>query len=65
MEQLGADYDAKRIDKFKTKVKTTMRKVAAVVPGGLKLEWNRNGLTFLPGTKHGVAPLQKTMLPRE
>ena len=56
MEQMGADYDTKRIDHFKDKVKTTMRKVAAVFPGGLKLDWNRNGLTFLPGTKLAVAP---------
>lgn len=60
--QLGADYDPKRIDKFKTKVKTTMRKVASVFPvrsglaGGLKYKWNRNGLTFLPGTRLPIAP---------
>ncbi len=50
LQQLGADYDPKRIDKFKTKVKITLRKVATVFPAGLKHEWHRNGLTFMPGT---------------
>jgi Plasmid encoded RepA protein len=60
--QLGADYDPKRIDKFKTKVKTTLRKVAAVFPvrpgtaGALKYKWDRNGLCFLSGTKLPIAP---------
>jgi hypothetical protein len=36
-----------------------MRKVAAVFPGGLKLNWNRSGLTFLPGTKLAVAAAPK------
>jgi hypothetical protein len=59
--QLGANYDPKRIDKFKTKVKTTLRKVAAVFPvrwgadRGLKYKWNRYGVTFLPGTRLPVA----------
>jgi hypothetical protein len=61
MEQLGGDYDPKRIDNFKGKVKTTFRKVAAVFPGGLKVEWNRNGLIFLPGTKLAVAPTPKKL----
>jgi hypothetical protein len=56
MEQLGADYDPKRIDKFKTQVKAAFRKVSAVFPGGLYLKWNRSGLTFLPGTKPAIRP---------
>ena len=56
LQQLGADYDPKRIDKFKTKVKAALRKVATVFPAGLKHQWRRSGLTFLPGTKLAVAP---------
>ena len=56
VEQLGADYDPKRIDHFKEKVKATFRKVSAVFPGGLYLKWDRDGLTFLPGTKPAVGP---------
>ena len=59
MEQLGGNYDPQRIDNFKGKVKTTFRKVSAVFSGGLRLEWNRKGLTFLPGTKLAVAPVPK------
>jgi hypothetical protein len=60
--QLGADYDPKRIDKFKTKIKTTMRKVAAVFPErpgtahGLKYKWDRNGISFMSGTRLPIAP---------
>ena len=59
MEQLGADYDPKRIDHFKDKVKAAFRKVSAVFPGGLYLKWSRNGLTFLPGTQPAVGPRRK------
>lgn len=59
MEQLGADYDPKRIDHFKDKVKATLRKVSAVFPGGLNLKRHRNGLTFLPGTPPAVGPRRK------
>ncbi len=59
MEQLGADYDPKRIDHFKDKVKATLRKVSAVFPGGLNLKWQRSGLTFLPGTPPAVGPRRK------
>jgi len=59
MEQIGADYDPKRIDHFKDKVKASLRKVGAVFPGGLRLEWHRNGLTFLPGTPPPVGPRRK------
>jgi hypothetical protein len=55
MEQLGADYNAKRIDHFKDKVKAAFRKVDAVFPHGLNIEWHRNGLTFLPGTKLAIS----------
>lgn len=65
MEQLGADYDSKRIDNFKGKVKATFRKVSAVFPGGLYLKWDRDGLTFLPGTKPpvGTRPHPKKAVP--
>jgi hypothetical protein len=33
-----------------------LRKVSAVFPGGLKLKWDRNGLTFLPGAPRAVPP---------
>lgn len=56
LQQLGADYDPKRIDNFKGKVKNALRKVAVVFPEGLRHEWHRTGLTFLPGTKLPVAP---------
>jgi hypothetical protein len=59
MEQLGADYDPKRTDKFKTQVKAKLRKVSKVFPGGLYLKWQRSGLTFLPGTLPAVAPRPK------
>jgi hypothetical protein len=59
MEQLGADYDAKRIDNFKGKVKATLRKVSTVFPGGLYLKWQRSGLTFLPGTQPPIGPRRK------
>jgi hypothetical protein len=59
MEQLGSDYDPKRIDHFKDKVKATLRKVSAVFPGGLNLKRHRNGLTFLPGTPPAVGPRRK------
>lgn len=55
-QRLGADYDPKRIDHFKEKVKTALRKVAAVFPAGLRYEWQRGGLTFLPGTKLPIPP---------
>ena len=61
LQQLGADYDTKRIDHFKEKVKAALRKVAAVFPEGLKHEWHRGGLTFLPGTKLAVAPAPKKL----
>ena len=61
LQQLGADYDVKRIDNFKGKVKATLRKVAAVFPEGLKHQWHRNGLTFLPGTTLAVAPAPKRL----
>jgi len=61
LHQLGADYNDKRIDNFKGKVKTTLRKVAAVFPEGLKHEWSRNGLTFLPGTRLAVAAAPKRL----
>jgi hypothetical protein len=59
MEQLGSDYDPKRIDHFKDKVKATLRKVSTVFPGGLYLKWQRSGLTFLPGTPPAVGPRRK------
>jgi hypothetical protein len=59
MEQLGANYDPKRIDHFKEKVKAKLRKVSTVFPGGLNLEWQRSGLTFRPGTKPAIAARQK------
>lgn len=33
---------------FKGKVKTTLRKVATVFPAGLKHQWRRTGLTYVP-----------------
>jgi Plasmid encoded RepA protein len=55
--QLGADYDPKRIDHFKGKVKKALRTVAKTFPGGLKYDdRNKSGLTFLPGTKLAVTP---------
>jgi hypothetical protein len=59
MEQLGGDYDLKRIDRFKDKVKATLRKVEAVFPSGLNIQWNRNGLTFLPGARQAIGPRRK------
>lgn len=58
LHQLGANYDAERIDHFKDKVKRTLRnKVAETFPGRLKYDdRHRNGLTFLPGTKLAVTP---------
>lgn len=61
MEQLGADYDAKRIDNLKNKVKAMFRRVSAVFPGGLYLKWQKNGLTFLPGTKPPVGPRRENV----
>jgi hypothetical protein len=61
LQQLGADYDPKRIDKFKTKVKLSLRKVRNVFPAGVWIEWNRNGLTIAPGAKPAVAPRQKKL----
>jgi hypothetical protein len=62
MEQLGGDYDPKRIDRFKDKVKATLRKVSAVFPEGLNLEWHRSGLTFRPGARQAVGPRRKKVL---
>ena len=61
MEQLGANYDPKRIDHFKHKVKVMLRKVSATFPNGLNLKWQRSGLTFLPGTKPAIASRPKTI----
>jgi hypothetical protein len=55
MEQLGGDYDPRRIDRFKDKVKATLRKVDQVFPEGLSLDLHRNGLTFLPGTRPAIS----------
>lgn len=49
MVQLGDNYDPKRIDKFKTKVKAALRKVAKFFPAGLNIKFNRYCLTFQPG----------------
>lgn len=61
LKQLGSDYDAGRIDNFKGKVKTTLRKVSAVFPGGLKHTWTRDGLTFLPGTTLAISSRPKSL----
>ena len=61
LEQLGADYAVKRIDNFKGKVKTALRKVATVFPEGLKHQWHRSGLSFLPGTRLPVSPAAKKL----
>lgn len=53
--QLGCDYDPKRIDHFKDKVKTTMRKIQLVFPD-LHLEYHTEGFTVLPGTPPAIAP---------
>ena len=63
MEQLGADYDPKRLNNFNAKVKAMLRRVSAVFPGGLYLKWQKNGLTFLPGTKPPVGPRRKKETP--
>jgi len=61
MEQLGGDYDAKRIDRFKDKVKTSFRKVGTVFPEGLNVKWHRTGLSFLPGKRPAILPRRKTL----
>jgi hypothetical protein len=47
--QLGSDYDPKRIDKFKTKVKAAFKDVAEFFPTGLNIEYAPYALTFNPG----------------
>jgi Plasmid encoded RepA protein len=64
MEQLGGDYDPKRIDNFKGKVKATFRKVSAVFPEGLNIQWHRSGLTFLPGKRTAISPRRRTLTPQ-
>jgi hypothetical protein len=56
--QLGAEYDKDRMDNFRSKVITMMRRVALAFPGGLKYDIPKksNGLTFLPGTRLPVQP---------
>lgn len=56
LHQLGANYDAKRIDHFKDKVKAKLCEVSESFPEGLKYDWHRSGLTFRPGTKLPIAP---------
>jgi hypothetical protein len=59
LEQLGGDYDPKRIDRFKDKVKATLRKVQTVFPGGLKYSCERNGVIFFPGAKAAITTREK------
>jgi hypothetical protein len=60
MLQLGCNYDVKRIDNFKGKVKKSLRKVKQVMPSGVWIEWSRNGLSVRPGAKPAIAPRAKT-----
>ena len=49
MEQLGGDYQAKRIDRFKDKVKASLRKVKLAFPEGVNIQVSRAGVTILQG----------------
>jgi len=61
LEQLGANYDPERIDKFKTELRPKLIRVAECFPERLKYEWQRDGLTFLPGTKLPISPSAKKL----
>jgi hypothetical protein len=57
--QLGAEYDTQRMDNFRAKVVTMMRRVALAFPAGLQYSIPKKGakgITFLPGTRLPVQP---------
>jgi hypothetical protein len=67
LAQLGANYRPERLDNFQARIKSTMRKVAAVFPAGqLQIEYQparrqrgRNvegGIHFLPGSVLPILP---------
>jgi hypothetical protein len=56
LQQLGAEYDEDRIRNFRAKVTTMMRRVHLAFPSGLKYALDKEGLSFLPGTRLPVPP---------
>lgn len=56
LQQLGAEYDEDRIRNFRAKVTTMMRRVHLAFPSGLKYTLDKEGLSFLPGTRLPVPP---------
>lgn len=62
VSQLGCDYDLKRMDNVKRKIKAAFTKVATVFPHGIKHCWSADGIEFFPGTILPVPPREPSQL---
>jgi hypothetical protein len=54
-KQLGAEYDPKRMNNFRSKIKKTMSRIGREFPE-MRLSYSLTGITFLPESKPAVPP---------